>query len=74
MSQQAGKLVRLPLGEVESIYVATNFVAGRGWDLGLGVRRQFESWAEARRWSYELLSTPEMLTTLDADLASVLKL
>jgi hypothetical protein len=74
VSDQVQNRTRLRLGEVESVYVAANFVVGQGWDLSLGARRQFEGWGEARRWSYELLSTPEMLCTLDADMAAILKL
>lgn len=64
----------LPIGEPESIAITATYVAAVGWELSICVRRQFQLWSEASRGRYEYLTTPEMLTTLDAELATELKL
>lgn len=64
---------RLIPGEVESVYVSATFVAGQGWHLTIGARRQFQTWAQASRGTYEQLSTPELVTCIDAALSSELK-
>jgi hypothetical protein len=64
---------RLIAGEPEAINVEAVFVAGVGWSLTIVVRRQFQMWAEAARGHYEFLSTPELVTVLDAEICTELK-
>ena len=61
-------------GEAEAISVLATYVAGSGWDLQINIRRQFQTWGEAAHGAYEFLTTPELLTVIDAALASELKL
>jgi len=63
---------RLIVGAPEAVHVAATYVAGRGWHLQLGVRRQFEEWREAHRDVYELLSTEELLQVLEDELGGAL--
>jgi hypothetical protein len=64
---------RLLPGEPESISIGATYVAGSGWDCNIHIRRQFQTWAEAAHGHYEMLSTPELVTLLDAALSAELK-
>jgi hypothetical protein len=64
---------QLPIGEVESIVINAHYEAGLGWVLGIVVRRQFQTWQDAASGRYELLSTPEMASVIEATLALELK-
>lgn len=64
---------RLLPGEPESVIVQATYVAGLGWQCDILVRRQFQDWMEASRGRYEQLSTPELVTLIDATLASELR-
>ena len=59
---------RLLKGAPESVQVAAQYVAGHGWCCSIGVRRQFQSWAEASRGEYEYLTTEELVDVLNAAL------
>jgi len=65
---------RLLPGEVESLNVSAVYVAGQGWHVTIAARRQFQDWSQAARDTYEQLSTPELVTLIDAELCSELKL
>jgi hypothetical protein len=73
MAQNVAVPPRMIPGEVESVNVLATYVAGRGWSLTMTFRRQFQDWAEAERGYYEQLSTPELVTCIDAVMASTLK-
>jgi len=64
---------RLAVGEVEAISVQATYVAGLGWSLQINARRQFQNWAQASHGSYDRLTTPEMVCTIDAALCAELK-
>jgi len=60
-------------GEPEAVSVQATYVVGLGWDLTISIRRQFQTWAESSRGQYERLTTPEMVTVVDAALSSELR-
>jgi len=60
-------------GEPEAVSVSATYVVGMGWDLTISIRRQFQTWAESSRGQYERLTTPEMVTVIDAALSSELR-
>jgi hypothetical protein len=55
------------------VSVSATYVVGMGWDLTISIRRQFQTWAESSRGQYERLTTPEMVTVIDAALSSELR-
>lgn len=59
---------RLISGAPEAVHVAATYVVGRGWYVHLGVRRQFEPWAEATRSTYERLTTEELVQVVEDEL------
>jgi hypothetical protein len=63
---------RLLTGAPEALHVAATYVVGRGWFVHLGVRRQFEPWAEATRATYEQLTTDELVQVLEDELGQKL--
>jgi hypothetical protein len=73
MLRPRSETARLTPGEPESVTVAANYVAGRGWFCVIRVRRQFQGWDEASSGTYDLLSTPELVTLIDATLAAELR-
>jgi len=65
---------RLIAGEPEAISIQSTFVAGVGWTCAIHIRRQFQSWDQAAHGHYEMLSTPELVTLIDAAVCAELKL
>jgi hypothetical protein len=64
---------RMLPGEVESLNVLATYVHGRGWCVTISARRQFQDWGEANRAFYEQMSTPELVTCIDAHISGELK-
>jgi hypothetical protein len=64
---------RLLPGEPESIVINAHYEAGLGWHLGIVIRRQFQEWADASSGTYELLSTPELVSVIEATLCLELR-
>lgn len=64
----------LQLGAPEAVAVTASYVAGSGWQLAIGVRRQFQSWASASRGRYSYLTTEEMFEVIEAELTTELQL
>lgn len=52
----------------EALTVAAHFEPGRGWTVALCSRRGDETWAEADRWQYSCLTTPEAADVIEATL------
>jgi hypothetical protein len=73
MTLRANDASRLLPGEPEAVSILATYVVGQGWTLQIGVRRQFQSWGEASRGTYERLTTPEMVSTLDAAVSTELR-
>ena len=63
---------RLLVGAPEAVHVAATYVVGTGWFVHLGLRRQFQPWAEATRSTYERLTTEELVQVLEAELGGSL--
>lgn len=74
MLRSSSDNVQMIPGEPEAVSVQASYCVGRGWTCAIHVRRQFQTWAEASHGSYEQLSTPELVTLIDAALAAELKL
>jgi hypothetical protein len=64
---------RLVPGEPEAVNVMATYTPGQGWSLIIGVRRQFETWADASQGRYDYLTTAELVSTLDAVVCTELR-
>jgi hypothetical protein len=51
----------------EAFHCQATFVAGAGWRLRVGMRRQGESWSDAALTEYSHLSTAELLDVICAE-------
>ena len=56
------------------IHVHATYVAGEGWSVTINMRREHETWREARPVVYSHLVTPEMLDSVLAELEVMLGL
>lgn len=59
---------------VEAIALTAWWEPGRGWQVALRLRRGDESWSDSERADYSVLSSPELVDVIGAELARVLGL
>lgn len=57
---------------VEAVTLQALFIAGEGWHLQIGVRRQAEPWGDQAWVHYDHLNTAEMLQVIEDHLSAVL--
>ena len=57
----------------EAMHLQATYVAGVGWNLTIGMRRQDEEWRDSYRASYAHLSTDEMIDVACAELSEMFR-
>jgi hypothetical protein len=72
LQQPESESGRLFVGAPESVSLAAQYVVGHGWCCSIGIRAQFQTWADAARGEYEYLTTEELVDVIAAALAAEL--
>lgn len=68
MGAPEGRLFRLAM---EAAHFQMSYVGGQGWRLTVVARRQDEPWSPSDARTYSHLSTDELLSVVDSELARV---